>query len=214
MNHKQKKLLLVGSILAAFQFNACNIFDPVDNPSGDIQNLSAARACFDQGDFECATEHYGKLSSSYSEIASSELAFKILDENGATMGAFMSSFGKGLSGLGPALTKLTSSLYSAGGPAGVAKRLAIFNAFKQIDNIPNNIELRGMVRFVTATVMAAELLAEDASGDGVFRERDLVADPSVCEEQTTTDCLSTSEGRTACAKPSGKNLVTGTQLNT
>ncbi|MBI3534419.1 MAG: hypothetical protein HY072_02890, partial [Deltaproteobacteria bacterium] len=66
-----------------FLVSCPNVFDPIDNPSGDAQLLSAARACFDKGDLACAKDNYGKITGTTdAEYAAAETAFTILEENG------------------------------------------------------------------------------------------------------------------------------------
>ncbi len=141
----------------------CNIFDPLDNPSGDAQILSAARACFDQGDLACARENYLKLSTAYSEIQAAELAFVTFEENGATMSAFMETISQG--GSGTALTSLAERM----APGSEAKRLALTTAVKNaVAGITTNTELRGLVRFLGGVAVAAEVLAEEVGTSGTL----------------------------------------------
>ena len=85
-------------LLALVNLSCLNVFSPIDSPSGDAQFLSLARACFDQGDIDCANKYYAKVSgTTEAETAAAEEAFTILDKNGATMGALMQSLGCGAS---------------------------------------------------------------------------------------------------------------------
>ena len=81
---KQKAFLALSAV--AVTLAGCNLYATLDKPSGDLQILSRARACFDKADFACAREYYAKLSSSYDDVRASEEAFMILAENGADMG--------------------------------------------------------------------------------------------------------------------------------
>ena len=70
-----QRLFVIAGLAIPLVLQGCvNIFDPLDSPSGEAQLLSAARACFDDGDFACAREFYGKLGSNEDAIA--ELALK------------------------------------------------------------------------------------------------------------------------------------------
>jgi hypothetical protein len=66
------------SAAALAALSGCNVFSVLDSPSGDAQLISAARACFDQGDFACARDNYSKLSDSSADIRASEEAFLAL----------------------------------------------------------------------------------------------------------------------------------------
>lgn len=184
------KITTLLSLAALLLSSSCtfNIFDPIDGPGDDPdQLLSAARACFDNGDFECAAEFYGKLEgTTYGEQAAAEQAFAILDQNGAGMKAFMKALGGGGGG-GAALTKMTNALLEEGGGS-EARRLAIYEAYRQVDLIPNNAALRGLVRFIAAFATLAEMLAEEAGSDGVFAASDLVTNPGGCTSVVAAGC--------------------------
>lgn len=194
-------LLLTGAAAAA---TSCNLFSPIDKPSGDAQLLSAARACFDRGDFACARENYAKLSPSASESAAADQAFLTLDELGAGFSVFMSSFGKGDGSATNLIQTLTEAMIPQ---ASQETRMKIYAAFKRTAEIRTNKELQGLVRFVTATALVSEILAEDASG-AIFTRADLVADPVACSAENATSC----DGSAACGKPAGKKLESGGAL--
>src|SRR5688572_5467951 len=82
-----KRLLvsLAASAAIAGTFACVNVFDPIDNPGGEAQLLSAARAAFDKGDIATARELYGKVGN---ETATAETIFLELDACGADIGAF------------------------------------------------------------------------------------------------------------------------------
>lgn len=192
---------------ALVMLSACqlNVFDPLDSPSEDPQLRSAARACLDRGDLECARDLYGKLSNESSSVKESELAFTTLDENGASMGAFMEAFGDGAGGKG--FTKLANLLKNG---SGAVKRTSLFTAWQRTLNLTNYPELRGIVRFASAAALAAETLAEIRSlgGDNdKFTSDDLVSSPSGCKALSATTCNST-----LCDPPSNSFLVSGSAL--
>lgn len=173
--------LATAALLTSLALNSCNVFDPFDGPSGDAQILSAARACFDRGDLACAREMYAQLSSSYADTVASETAFAILDENGASMGEFMAYVGRGATG--SALTTFAQNMATLG--ANSERRHAIWTAFKKKDSITNP-DLKNFVKFTTALALAAEFLAENAGGDGILLQSELMANPASCDP---TNCL-------------------------
>src|SRR3954469_7732827 len=95
MSRKLTVLSLLMATPAMVATGCMNVFDPFDNPTTDTQLISAARACFDRGDIACAKENYEKLSANNADIAASETAFAMLDENGAGMASFIQAFGSG-----------------------------------------------------------------------------------------------------------------------
>lgn len=194
-------LLLTAAAAAAA---SCNVFSIIDKPSGDTQLLSAARACFDRGDFTCARDNYAKLSPSAAESAAADQAFLALDELGAGFSVFMSSFGKGDGSATNLIQTLTEAMIPQ---ASQETRMRIFAAFKRTAEIRSNKELQGLVRFVTATALVSEILAEDATGT-TFSRSDLVSDPSVCATASEGSC----DGNAACGKPTGKKLESGGAL--
>ncbi len=185
-------LSILTLFLALVGTTSCNMFDPIDSPTSDPQLLSAARAAFDHGDFATAAELYGKLSAAEADTVASEQAFRMLEDTGAGMAAFMTAFGTGATPGGEAITKLAAMLSnsSTGGAPGVTKRLAMLTAFQEHTKIQNNAALRGMVRFLGAMAILAELFSEIANTPGKFTRADLVTDMSTCNAVT-------------CANPAG-----------
>src|SRR4051794_31520633 len=112
--------------------SGCNFFSPLDKPSGDEQLLAAARACFDHGDYECASKYYGELSSSASDQAVSETAFELLAQSGATSSVFIKAVLDGDGNGGKIVTKLANSLISS---AGQTSRLNIVHAYQKYAQI-------------------------------------------------------------------------------
>lgn len=179
---KRTHLALLPALLLA-ALGGCNLFDPFDSPTGDTQLLSAARACFDRGDIACAKDLYSQLSSSQSDVANSETAFAILDENGADMAAFMGAFGGGAGGQG--ITKLANALIAKG--TGSTLRNNILGAYQKVNSI-SDTNLKGLVRFVAGITLLAEVMAEGAGTS--FDADDVVATPSACKAASSV---------TACA---------------
>lgn len=188
----------VSLISIAFAISACNVFDPLDSPTSDPQLLSAARACFDQGDMTCAKELYGKLSANEADIASSELAFAVLDENGVNIASFAEAVSSG--GGGSGLTKFAGKLSTH--TPGVDKRLALYGAYLKVVTIKDT-SLRGFVRFAVGLALAAEILSEDSRISGTFGKSDLVTTPASCSNNAT--CVANA----ACAAPSGSKIIVG-----
>ena len=141
MNRNLKNFLFFVLMVGVSILPSCNFFSVIDSPGGDTQLISAARACFDQGDFTCALDHYSQLSDSESDVNHSESAFTILHENGIGMGQFMTAFGTGSSGGGKVLTDLANLVAS---DASQTKRTAVYEAYKKIDSI-NQSELKGQL---------------------------------------------------------------------
>lgn len=191
---------MLGMGLGFLALTGCNPFALVDTPSGDTQVLAAARACFDKGDFTCASKYYGQLSSVASDSTNSEGAFQALAQNGATMGAFMNAAVNGGTSGGKFLTQLANSLASG---AGQTRRLAIFHAYQRWDSI-SDTSLKNLVRFLTAASLLAEILAEDAGTNGLFETTDWVTTPTTCLTKSGTLYVDA-----ACLPPSGKAITAG-----
>ncbi|MBL7716653.1 MAG: hypothetical protein JNL01_14405 [Bdellovibrionales bacterium] len=182
---------------------SCNIFAPFDAPSGDEQYLSAARACFDVGDYDCARDYYAKLTgTSYQDIRISETAFTIFDEEGADIGAVM---GGSITGgdYGKTFTVIANRMMNKGSGPTEARRLKIFNAFRTAKDI-SSTQLQGLVRFMGAAALAAELLGEDALnlGQTAVSQSTLVDTPASC----------TSAGNACAGALDASCLKTGTIL--
>ena len=177
--------------------NSCNVYSPLNSPSGDEQILSAARACLDQADYSGALVLYQKLSSNYSNTVASESAYAILDENGADFGAIASSFGKSPNGKG--LSALANAMILG---AGETRRLALYQAYQKAALITGNPTLQGFVKFMASIALAAEMLAENAGADSIMSYSDLAEGGSSC---TTTAC---GLGQASC------NAATGGKFST
>jgi hypothetical protein len=189
------------AVLVLLSCSSCiNLFGFADQPGDDAQYLSAARACFDQGDLECARKYYNLLSSAYADQRQSGLAYTILDENGAGMGEFLKAFAKGEGAGG--LNKLANALAPH---AGLNLRLALFSAFQKVsangEDLIADINIRGLTRFVTAVAVAAEILAEATDTDGLLQKTDIASGgAATC---SNTACAG---GNAACNAPGGSVL--------
>lgn len=187
-------------IIAAFLCGGCNLTGFMDSPSNDDQYISAARACLDQGNFQCAMDDYGKVSSANSDISNSEMAITELDEQGATMDAFMDFVADlGEYNTGVAITKLVEKLIPG---AGETKRVAIWTAYNSRTSI-GDTELQNFVQFAGGLALAAEILAEAGNTDTQqLFQADLVETPSTC--------ISSSGSSSSCGPPTsgfGSNLT-------
>lgn len=190
-------------LLILLSTTSCNIFDPLDSPTGDAQILSAARACFDRGDIACAKDLYSKLSTDEADTAAAETAFAILDENGVSMQVFMDSLGD-LNGA-KAINSLAAKLK---GRASTTHRLAIYESYKKVASINSRTELRGLVRFISAFALISSIFAEKTESDGILRKSDIVKTPTSCTKETcaTTNIVN-------CGVPTGDKVGTGAEVN-
>ncbi|HTL10840.1 MAG TPA: hypothetical protein VL588_00030 [Bdellovibrionota bacterium] len=165
---------LMGLAVLTLSSASCNIFEFMDSPSGEAQILEKARGCFDAGDVDCARQYYAKLSNSQSDVKLSELAFVEAFDVGIGMADFMAAFGDG--GGGKGLGIMANRL---AGKVDSASRQKLYDAYTTVASI-NDTTLKGLTRFVVATVFAAHILAESSGGDGTFDQTDLAASPAAC----------------------------------
>ncbi|RYZ71947.1 MAG: hypothetical protein EOP09_03920 [Proteobacteria bacterium] len=190
----------------SFLCSCPNVFDPLSNPSGDAQILSAARAAFDAGDLAQAREYYGQLGNS--DVAESELAFTYLNEAGVTMSALVSAvkISDGQS-VGSILTTLTESLIPG---AGQARRGLLEQSFAKVAQIETPA-LRGFTRFITSISIAASVLAEHrlAQSNGILEGTDLLANKTACSNVTACTV-----GDADCAEPTPTVFIAGTDDST
>lgn len=171
---KNTLLVFIYSLTA---FGCVNVFNPFDSPHGDAQILSKARACFDQGDYGCALEYYGKLAGN--EEARAEEAFVILDQERSGISALVQAVGlKSGDSVGNILTTMVEKVYSG---ANFTRRNNLATAYAKVGSITNQT-LRGFVRFTTAFALAADILAEetDVQVNGTFEKTDYLDTPGSC----------------------------------
>jgi len=171
---------LMGLAVLTLSSASCNIFEFMDSPSGDAQILEKARGCFDSGDVDCARQYYGKLSNSQADIKNSELAFVQAFDVGIGMADFMAAFGDG--GGGKGLGILANRLV---GKVDATTRSDLYTKAYANVALITDPALKGLTRFVVATVFAAHVLAENAGTDGKFDDTDLNAVPAGC---TAVNC--------------------------
>ncbi len=184
MKTRTQHVLLGLASLAAL--TGCNIFGFMDSPGTNEQYLSRARACFNDGDKDCALEYYGKLTGDFVDIATAESAFVILEDNGAGIKDFITALGDNADGA-KGLNNMASAMSSR---KGSDLRRALQEAYKKADSISdNNKELRGLVRFVSAFAIMAAVFAEEAATHGnvdIVEMEDFVLDGPGCRASSGT----------------------------
>ena len=203
----RQSLTLIGFSFGVLTLSACSAYSFMDSPSSDAQNLAAARACFDRGDFECAQEKYSALSEDTSDSKLADLAFLSLEQEGITLSVLLGSLLTTTGGsAGELITAVANSLTNV---ADETTRTSLATAYKDAGGISDSAsELRGLVRFMTSLALTAEILAETAGNDGEFTIDDLVSDSSTCSQATLSTCTLVS----ACDAPTG-GLTHGTVLD-
>jgi hypothetical protein len=181
----------------------CNVLSPFDSPSGDDQLLSAARDCFDRGDYVCASKYYAQVSSASSDTSNSESAFEILAQNGATSSVLTNAILSGTTDPGKLITRLAGVMTPY---ASATARLAVFHAYQKASLIVETHE-QGLIRFLTSLTLAAEVFSEAAATQGIFQQTDLVIDPTTCLASAPT--FGAPGGTPGCFAPSGSKLISG-----
>jgi hypothetical protein len=160
-------------------FACMNVFKPIDSPSGDRQNLSAARAAFDRGDIAKAREYYGKVSADESSTA--ELIFVDLDSCGADIDAFATALSQGSgasSNPGVMATVMAEKMNARVGTSCFATLLAAFKRARAI----SDANLRGFSTFLASLAIAGEVLGSNSNIviDGVLNKADFIGNPATC----------------------------------
>ncbi len=179
------RLVFPLTLSAGVLLSSCNAFEAFDSPSNDAQYLSAARACFDRGDLECARENYQALSENEADIKNAELSLAILDEAGITMSTFLSAFAGG--GDAGAINSLAEAVADTEGGASVTKRNLILEALQAADGIEDQ-NLRGFTRFLASLSLFAEVLAEIAGTNGLLESSDLASNGNACKAGGQSGC--------------------------
>lgn len=175
---KRPSFKLLFSLGLALAWSSCNIFGFMDSPSGDAQLLSAARACFNDGDLTCAREYYAQVSGDNASIRESELAFIKLEENGAGMEAFAYAFGGGFGGAG--INRLVTKVWTANATDLSTRRTNIAAVYDAANatNIPDT-QMRALVQFAASTAVLGIVFAQQST-NGILSKSELVAGPSGC----------------------------------
>lgn len=169
---------LAAAAALATTFACVNVFDPIDNPHGEGQLLSAARAAFDKGDVATARELYGKVGN---ETATAELTFVDLDACGADIGAFASALSKASDNSGNPGIMLTVMAEHMNRQASSTCFANLLTSYKTARSITDP-SLRGFASFLAAIAIAGEVLASNdgIAADGLLQQADLYGTPSTC----------------------------------
>ncbi len=187
----------------ALVLSSCNIFDPFDGPGDDPEQLaSAARACFDAEEYECAREYYAKITNPSDQVRA-EIAFLRLAPIGASIGTFMKTLGGNASDAGSLITAVANNIALKN--PGQNSRLEVFRAFKESDQI-TTAEQKGLVRFISSISMLAEILAEEMDTKGDLRKSDIVRNVAGCP---TSNCFVDND----CAAPLSGAVIDNTLGN-
>lgn len=197
---------LLTYMLLTFHTAGCgNFFGGIDKPSGNTQLLSAARAAVDRGDFASATKYYSQLyNTSVSDTALVESIFTVLDQNGLSMGAFITAFASAASSKSfvSSLTNQLAGILTYQSP-GQTLRLTFFKAYQQSMSIQNST-LQVLAQLISTLGLMAEILAETAQRAGVFKQSDLVSNP--------INCINGVSMSTSCTFRAGSPLISGTAI--
>lgn len=164
-------------MLGAVSLSSClNIYGFADKPSGDEQILSAARACLNRGDFECAREHYQALSAAKNDIKVSETILTTLAENQVfSMADLINSLGSSRGG-GESFAKMAEFI-AARGKATRASRVLLSKAYQDANAIQST-PLKSYIQFVTSLAMFGAVLGTAVGDNNTLDLLDLVADNS------------------------------------
>lgn len=200
-NHAVAALALV---IASLGTSGCvNLFDPIDNPGGDRQLLSAARAAFDKGDIEKAREYYEKLGAN--EVAKSELIFLNIFDCGADIDAFGTALSKGADSVSTPGIMLTIMGEKMNAQKSTACFATLLSSYKTARTITDP-SLKGFTTFLTALAIAGEVLANNAgiAIDGELAKTDLLGASYPASTCTTSGacpggCANASDGISAAA---------------
>lgn len=203
MNFSRNRLKIAAAaaaLTAVLSLSACvNLFDPIDNPSGDAQILSAARAAFDRGDLQEARDLYAKLGSN--EVALSETIFTHLEECGAGIEAVGAALGGATSGsAGVILTVMGEKMNALHGTACLATLLAAYRSSQTL----TDPSLKNFTGFLAAIAVAGEVLAHNTgiTAAGTLAVTDIVtngAATSCVLASCGVGCGVTAKGITAAA---------------
>ena len=189
----KKSLLGMIAMLPLFT-TGCNLFGGLSSPSNDAQYLDAARACLDQGNYDCAQKNYEALSNSYNDVKISEEGLTTLaSQNIFSISDLVESLGTNL-GSAASFSILAVAMEQRGITNG-SYRTTIKQIYDNDAGI-NDIKLQAFSKFLTSLAMLNELLANAVGSDGQLTASDIVADPTTCKTSNGADTV-------ACAAPSG-----------
>ncbi len=213
-----QRLFLLSAL--GISLGACNLFGFISPPTNDAQRLSLARACFDEGDFVCASKQYGDVTDQ-TAVAASELILSQLDDLGVGLPVIISAFAdRGTEGAGfinALANKLVLSPYGDTGAnaetrrgAESLRRTRIFSALKAAQDL-TDANLRAFDKFLASAALVAAILSEQADS-GTFAAASLTSDPTACAALTEVLCADTNSNE-SCATPTGKQFAAGDVLD-
>ncbi len=205
MTHWNRVLISLAAVAALTGSFACmNLYSPLDKPSGDRQNLSAARAAFDRGDIAKAREYYGKVSSD--ESATAELIFVDLDSCGADIDAFATALSQASGASANPGVLITVMAEKMNARISTACFATLLQAFKNARAI-NDTNLRGFASFLASIAIAGEVMGSNSFivTDGILHKADYIAN--------TTTCTSAPGSCTSCSKADGISAAATVTLN-
>lgn len=191
-----KNSRLIPSLLILI-LSSCNLYGGLSKPSGDEQILLAARACLDQGNYDCAKTYYAALSANYNDYRLSEGGFTTLASNGIfTMRDLVSSLGTS-TGNGSSMTSM-ANIISANGKFDSATRTTIQTVFSANTAI-TDAHTKAFAQFFTAMTMFNSVLA--AAGNGGLVAESTIVTSTACK--TDNACIANAH----CAIGTGTNLT-------
>ncbi len=172
-------LSLAALVVVLGSTSCLNVYSPIDKPSGNQQNLSAARAAFDRGDIDKAREYYGKISGD--ETATAELIFVDLDSCGADIDAFATALSQASSATANPGIMITAMAEKMNARVSTSCFATLLSAFKSSRNITNS-SLRGFTSFLASIAIAGEVMGSNTNIviDGVLNKSDFIGDTTTC----------------------------------
>ena len=177
----------------------CNLYGGLSSPSNDQQYLLAARACLDQGNYQCALDNYNALSNAYHDIKISEIALTELAQgNIFSMKDFIASLGNN-SGSGASLAFIANELANRG-ITSASVRTTIQTIYTNENQI-NDPNLKAFSQFIAAVAMFNEVLANAVTGS-VLTSNNIAAHGAACK--TSSNCTTDA---TNCGAPVGTQFT-------
>lgn len=185
------------TLTTLFGLSACNLTGFMDNPSGDIQLLDAARACLDRGEYSCALEYYQQISVDSDQKISELSMARLADANLFKTSDLIESLGSGTGGANSFLA-MAETLASRGKTA-ASQRVTIQAEYAKASSI-SEPTLRAYMQFITAMTMMNQVLSSAVGADGQLTASDIVTNPTLCRSSTcavAADCTNSNLVETA-----------------
>lgn len=181
---------------------ACNLYGGLSKPADDQQYLLAARACLDQGNYECALANYNSLSSAYNDVKIDEIALTVLaQDNIFSMKDLISSLGTS-TGSGASFAFMANGLASRGVKS-AAIRTTIQTLYLSGNSIVNP-KIKAFSQFITSLAMFNEILANAVQGT-TLQSSDLAANGPQCKALAAGACVANASGY--CSAPAGTQFT-------